>query len=290
MTNALRHLAARILAPVASSSRASRPSFPHRRTFALYAGLTQGAITSNGYNQAIQQSPSDAADTAPKEQTAEKASKSRLVKSKSHYVNPLKPGVSIRTKNGRELTFNFDPTPKANVEKLRQAVKSLCSWPADHSQESKIYTVGQPHWSLTLTGDGVFRQLAVKSSKERDEITSRIQKVAGEMEHHPIIISMKPDRSGTPMHMCVISTTHQPRGLSMRDIRLALAIDTILRDYDVERPTSGTKHEQAVAIVRRSNNEMRKKINEAITDAVGRANATSDAAKGYPEHINIGAG
>ena len=244
-----RYSTARILVPFADSLTVTRPTLSLYRNIASYGPLTQAAIPSDGSIQTAQEPPRKAVNAARSKQGVGRTLKQRLAKAKPHYVNPLKPRVSIRTKNGRELTFNINPTPKANVEKLTEAVTSLCSWPADYGQEPKVHTVGQPQWSLTKNGDGVFRLLAVKSSNEGDEIASRIQRVADEMNHHPTIISLKPEGSHTPLHMCVINTTHHPRGLSMRDIRLALAVDSILQDYDVERPVFDTTHEQAATIL-----------------------------------------
>lgn len=281
-----RHPAPRLLVRAAGSLGSFRSISLLHRTFASSAPAEQAGSSSAGSTQATQDPPRNAVGAHREERDTEKTQRRRVVRAKSHYINPLKPQVSIRTKNGHELTFNLDPTPKANAGKLTEAVKSLCSWPADYSQESKLYTVGQPQWSLTKNGDGVFRLLAVKSPKEGDEITSRIQKAADEMNHHPTIISLKPEGSHTPLHMCVFSTTHQPRGLSMRDIRLAQAADTILQDYDVERPIFDTNHEQAVTILRRANNRIRSRIYEAIQDTVAKATATPDASKNDPRQTD----
>ena len=210
----------------------------------------------------------------------------------SHYIDPLKPQVSLRTKNGRKLTFNLTRTPKANVAELIEAVRSLCSFkrPADDRVISKRYTVARLHWFLAKNGDAIFRPLAVKSSKEGNEITSRIQKAADEMNHHPTIISLEPEAPHTPLHMCVITTTHQPRGLGMRDVRLARAIDSILQDYDVERAIVDPEHGQAAAILGRASTKLWTRLNEATEDPVATNTATSDAPKSDPEQTDNNAG
>ena len=76
----------------------------------------------------------------------------------------------------------------------------------------------------------------------------------------------------------------------MRDIRLALAIDSILQDYDVERSIIDPEHGQAAAILGRASTKIWTRVQEATEDPVATTTATPDASKSGPEQTDNNAG
>ena len=136
----------------------------------------------------------------------------------------------IRSSESSRFYVEVRPTPKANRAKLANALSSLLENP----NEGPKPTFGSSRWILDEAGDAIHRHLALASDQEASEIESRIMSKADEMNHHPHVIKealINATCFGLN-HMTITCTTHSPKGLSMRDVRLATAVDEIVAEYD----------------------------------------------------------
>ena len=139
--------------------------------------------------------------------------------------------ITIRLRDGSSITQKISPTPKANTEKLAVALASLLSAP--DSDPSAQPTFGTLQWELDSLGDAIHRHIAVSSPEECDRIVQLIMAESEKLNHHPHIA--RSDSEGSCV--TITCTTHSPRGLSVRDTRLAKKMDQILAEFNVTVPT-----------------------------------------------------
>lgn len=178
--------------------------------------------------------------------------------------------ITFRLKDGGSVTKKISPTPKAKLDKLASALASLLSIPSSNSPaRTHGPSFGTLHWELDPQGDAIHRHVALSSSDECDKVVQRIMAEAEEMNHHPHIAREDGGASFT-----VTCTTHSPRGLSVRDTRLAKKVDELLAGLDVTQPArlSNPSHdleqlrEQIVEQRNRTIAINRQKIADALED------------------------
>ncbi|EXJ92808.1 hypothetical protein A1O3_01362 [Capronia epimyces CBS 606.96] len=150
--------------------------------------------------------------------------------------------ITFRLEDGRSLTQKIAPTPKAKLDKLAEALASLLSPPASTSAWSSTLLVrsdspsfGTLQWDLDPQGDAIHRHVALSSPGECDKLVQRIIAVADEMNHHPHIA-----REEGGSCLTITCTTHRPRGLSVRDTRLATRVNELLAGIRVTQPAQLT--------------------------------------------------
>ncbi|KIW66799.1 hypothetical protein PV04_06093 [Phialophora macrospora] len=165
--------------------------------------------------------------------------------------------INICLKDGKVITQRFSPTPKANLDRLAKALSELMQTPEhqpvieglnEEGRDRPGITFGMMEWYLDPEGDTIHRHIALPSAGELNTIEELILRRADEMDHHPHINRGKvEDRAD--MCMTITCTTHSPRGLSVRDMKLAQKINEILADFDTLTPwkadtTRGPKDEK----------------------------------------------
>jgi len=174
--------------------------------------------------------------------------------------------VTFRLKDGSTLTQKIAPTPKVKKEKLEEGLSSLLSSPDSNSTTSGPW-FGSVEWELDPLGDAIHRHAAVSSYNECEEIERLIMMEAEEIKHHPHVARIQ-DRDG-PIYMTITCTTHSPRGLSGRDVRLAAKINEVLSNFRTTAPLNadGQEHptqNQIMELRRRAIDDNRQKILEAL--------------------------
>ncbi|KIV86001.1 hypothetical protein PV11_01645 [Exophiala sideris] len=176
--------------------------------------------------------------------------------------------VTFRLKDESVVTQKITPTPKVKKEKLEGALSLLLASPDSDSTTSGPW-FGSVEWELDASGDAIHRHAAVSSYNECEEIERLIMAEAEEMKHHPHIARLQ-DRDG-PIYMTITCTTHSPRGLSGRDVRLAAKINEVLMNFRTTAPvnTDDQEHpsrDEIMELRRRTIGDNRQKILEALKD------------------------
>jgi pterin-4a-carbinolamine dehydratase len=175
--------------------------------------------------------------------------------------------IDIVLENGEAISQKLLPTPKVSPVALRDQLTQLLQTrePSDQYLEQKnagLMSFRSSEWFLDPEGDAIHRHVAANSANECDEIERLIGNKADIDQHHPHITRGDPDR-GDSRCMTVTCTTHNPRGLGIRDLRLALAINAILDKFnlvytpDWPRQTSLSLRNDMIA-------QNRHKINDAL--------------------------
>ncbi|KAK7900749.1 hypothetical protein LTR67_003033 [Exophiala xenobiotica] len=188
--------------------------------------------------------------------------------------------ITVRWKDGREVTQPFSPTPKVKSEKLAASLASLLSAP-DLDPATKISSFGTFQWQLDPLGDAIHRHVALTSPEECDKIEKLIMEEAETINHHPHIARVR-EHDDKPTCLTITCTTHSPRGLSGRDTRLATKINELLAGVEVTCPFKAAGadqdmerlHEQVTARRKQGIDMNRQKIMEAL-ESCGCENAKS---------------
>ena len=137
---------------------------------------------------------------------------------------PLHDGHTVKSKSVSIL-----PTPKAKPEKLTEKLKALLL---------------DGTWQLETLGDAIYTVRYFNNPDDADNAASRIMDAANKLNHHPHVshfqcaLPGEEHQSTTTQLMLITCTTHQPRGLGLRDVSLAKAIDEVLLAY------GGGQHEK----------------------------------------------
>ena len=174
--------------------------------------------------------------------------------------NPELPSVNVCGSDGGVLRYNIRPTPRANREKLSKALEELLR----HSETLGVR--GHHHgkkWLLDEQGDAIHRHLAFHDESEAERFQSLLWAAADEVNHHPHI-------TGT-LNMTVTCTTHNPRGLSMRDVRLAQKVDELAHEYKLhEEEITMVEIDDSMSSVRARQKEQRQVNRHEIDKAVAK--------------------
>lgn len=131
--------------------------------------------------------------------------------------------ITLHLKDGRRITQKLSPTPKIKSEKLAEGLASILSAPEPNPSDSPSF--GTPQWELDPQGDAIHRHIAFSAPEECAMAIQQITIAAEELNHHPHIAH---DREGKENCITITCTTHQPRGLSGKDTRLARKINEVL--------------------------------------------------------------
>ena len=144
--------------------------------------------------------------------------------------------ITLRLKDGKTVTQKFSPSPKANLEKLQAALAKLLATPElpevteppnRKKKDIPDLSFGTPEWHLDPQGDAIHRHTAHMWTGECELVRKLIADVASSMNHHPHITQGR-FGDGQDKYMTITCTTHSPRGLTIRDTRLAEKINDIL--------------------------------------------------------------
>lgn len=153
--------------------------------------------------------------------------------------------IDIPTPDGSTRKVTIRPTPKAPATKLTEELISLLE-----------VSPGSPAvWTLDMQGDAVHCAAVVPTRAEADKIKSRITVIADEMKHHPHVSA---DDMVLGCQMLITCTTHNPKGLGLRDVRLAAAVSGVMKECQSELQTEATKMyaETAVKQLKKHREEM----------------------------------
>jgi pterin-4a-carbinolamine dehydratase len=126
-----------------------------------------------------------------------------------------------------ELELQGEKGPVKRKVVLRPTPKALQNGLEKHLMDLPIHDTSLiiDGWFLDEHGDAIHRHLLYESH-ELAHVEARISTAADSLKHHPHVSKqqMKTLMSNTLWLVTVTCTTHQPRGLSVRDIKLAKAI------------------------------------------------------------------
>lgn len=188
--------------------------------------------------------------------------------------------ITFSLKDGSDITRKISPTPKANLTKLADGLAVLLLTPEAHkaidptnpNETSDVghISFGTREWELDAQGDAIHRHTAHASADDLQAVKTMIKSSAEKMNHDPHITEGSAKEGGAN-YMTITCTTHSPRGLSVRDTRLAREINQILegfrhlepveiepgQDLEAVRQRIATQQEQMIAL-------NREKINEAL--------------------------
>jgi pterin-4a-carbinolamine dehydratase len=120
---------------------------------------------------------------------------------------------------------------KSNIEQLTRELEPLVKRPSKPASNLHV-TFGEQCWRVNCDGDAIYRALAFPSRSIAKEAIAEIQKTGDTLNHHASFANMTPDID-SPSHNLVICSTHSPRGLTIRDIRLAKEVDEVLSKYNI---------------------------------------------------------
>lgn len=143
-------------------------------------------------------------------------------------ISPNRQQITFRLKDGSSVTQKISPTPKVKSEKLAGALVSLLCAP-ESTPSTSSPSFGTPRWELDPLGDAIHRHAALRSPEDCEEVVELVLKEADQMNHHPHI-------AREANCVTITCTTHNPRGLSARDTRLATKIDEVLAGYESTQP------------------------------------------------------
>ncbi|RVX74532.1 hypothetical protein B0A52_01658 [Exophiala mesophila] len=136
--------------------------------------------------------------------------------------------AQLFSSEGAARTQPISPTPKARLDRLEVGLMDLLG-----EQEEAPTHFSSPSWQLDFPeGASITRHFEFKSQQDRDRAVQLVKTVSDEMDHHPhVALGATSDH---PFCMTITCTTHQPRGLSVRDTRLAARIDRSLDHLKLE--------------------------------------------------------
>lgn len=174
--------------------------------------------------------------------------------------------VTFRLKDGNNITQKIAPTPKVKKEKLEAGLSSLLS-SSDSEPSTSRLGFGTAEWELDPLGDAINRHVAVSSLEEFEELERSIMAEAEEMKHHPHIARLQ-DHNG-PIYLTITCTTHSPRGLSGKDVRLAAKVNEVLAQFQNAVPLKADsdqdmRQNQILEQRNRGIDANRQKITEAL--------------------------
>jgi pterin-4a-carbinolamine dehydratase len=154
--------------------------------------------------------------------------------------------VAIRLKGGEVLTQRIQPTPRASLEKLCVGLTEILShlprWQnvngreikrTDYDEDTNVVSFASPDWQLDPEGDAIHKHLAFGQANDLRDLEAVIRIMAKSLNHDPHITFRAVENDGGNHFVTVTCTTHSPRGLSVRDIRLAKEINGYLFSKEV---------------------------------------------------------
>ncbi|ETN42396.1 uncharacterized protein HMPREF1541_01550 [Cyphellophora europaea CBS 101466] len=166
-----------------------------------------------------------------------------LKRTKDSLENDRRFKVTLKLPDGSRQTLSVLPTPKAKISPLSEQLEQLL----DHSPDQTPFS--RP-WSLDALGDAIHSQRWFVTRDEAEDAVRRIGTKADEMKHHPHLSigvcspgrlraedeDADADTEWYGGHLLLITcTTHNPRGLGMRDVKLARAIDELLKGGNMQQ-------------------------------------------------------
>ena len=79
-----------------------------------------------------------------------------------------------------------------------------------------------PNWTMHATRDGIERHFKFQNFNQAWGFMARVALLAEQQNHHP-------EWSNVFSRVSILLTTHDAAGLSLRDVKLAAAIDALVR-------------------------------------------------------------
>lgn len=140
-------------------------------------------------------------------------------------MKQAKPVIEVIDRGGqkikREIDASYPDKPKA-VENLLKRLSTL------RLLESPSGTPHNSHgWELDPSGYILHRYTSYNSYEDLKQARREINRAAEELNHDPHIFEAVTKGTNLP-HMLISCTTHYPAGLSVKDAKLAQAVDQIL--------------------------------------------------------------
>jgi pterin-4a-carbinolamine dehydratase len=196
-------------------------------------------------------------------------------------ISPDRKSITLRLENGQSIIHKLSPTPKIRSEKLEEALAVLLSSPSQDPSSSsasnpRVYT---EEWELDPLGDAIHRHISFDEPATCSQAIEKIMEEADKIGHHPHIARSE---DGQGSRITVTCTTHQPQGLSGRDMRLATKINQVLSHTDayvqsMQRAQSNSPDptQDNTAIWERLLEINRREISQAIESCACGTKATS---------------
>lgn len=139
--------------------------------------------------------------------------------------------VVLQLADGNILTQRIAPTPKISTTKLQRELALLLSSPDNGGHGFTTHS-----WDLDEEGDAIHRHFAFASTEALEDAIQLIMHAAKELNHDPHIARGQVEH--VPNCVTLTCTTHQPRGLSGRDLKLAARINAILNSSQADQRTA----------------------------------------------------
>ncbi len=146
-------------------------------------------------------------------------------KSQQRYgaFDPSLPFVEYETPNGTDRG-NVIVSARTKPETLTAALSTLLG-------TSTRESFGTKSWQLSTRMNTINRFFSFANGGDATSFVEAVSAAADEMDHHPEIVKKNYEADTCVVISC---STHNPPGLSMRDVRLAKKIDDLAAPYGDE--------------------------------------------------------
>lgn len=92
------------------------------------------------------------------------------------------------------------------------------------TEQRKTIKIECPNWEILPTRDAIFRSIHFENFAQAFACMQKIAVIAEELNHHP-------EWSNVWNRLDITLSTHDSQGLTMLDVQLAKAINTICQDF-----------------------------------------------------------
>ena len=143
-------------------------------------------------------------------------------------LDESRPSIEIRGNVKGPYRQNVAVSANTNSEELIAGLAPLIE-----RAGNRVHSLGAESWFLDHHEDAINRFFAFTGEADADQFVAMVGAAADHVNHHPTILKLSPrKRWGNVWPVAISCGTHRPRGLSMRDIRLAKKINEISAKYD----------------------------------------------------------
>lgn len=140
------------------------------------------------------------------------------------------PKINISFSPTCKVSRQITPTRRAKPEKLIPALEPLLSSSENDHKVSSNHRFDSLKWILDKFGDAIHRHVSVIALQDAINLKHKLMIEADKANHHPHVLILPDIRGRNRWCMTITCTTHDPAGLSMRDVKLAKKIDQIISD------------------------------------------------------------